>query len=253
MFILSKLFDHLVLPPGLFILLLLIGCGFYLFKRRKVFWILLFSTLVLLYLFSIEPVHDLFLRPLEDRYPPVSIEEAGEAQYVVVLGGGVIADSPDEYGGSSPAGGAMKRLIYGMRIAKSMNMPVILAGGSSFPEESFLETEAESGSRILKELDFESDRVLMEKSSRNTWENAEQVKELYGPDTIILVTSGFHMPRSVLAFRKQDISSFPAPTDYRINRRPYSYRSYLPSAVYLEGVHAALKEYVGMFYYMLRR
>lgn len=250
---LSKLFDHLFLPPGLFIILLILGIGFLLFKRARVFWTLFFTSLGLLYLCSIEPVRDAVLRPLENRYPPLLAAEAQEARYVVILGGGVVADSPEENRGSSPSRGAFKRLVYGLRVARRLQLPIILAGGSAYPEGNGPESEADAGMRILMELGFEESRILREDRSRNTWENARYVKELYEPETIILVTSAVHMPRSMLSFRKQKIAAIPAPTDYRVSRRPYTYRSYLPSAESLESIHSGMKEFVGIFYYMLRR
>ena len=69
MFILKKLITYSILPPGIFILLLLIG-AIILRKRLRVF---LFSMAALLYIFSIGPTKNLFLRPLENVYKIPSV------------------------------------------------------------------------------------------------------------------------------------------------------------------------------------
>ncbi len=61
------------------------------------------------------------------------------------------------------------------------------------------------------------DRLILEERSRNTDENAERTAELLGSQggTVVLVTSAFHMPRSVGLFRSAGIEVVPWPVDYR--------------------------------------
>lgn len=59
----------------------------------------------------------------------------------------------------------------------------------------------------------------MERASRNTLENAEFSKALVAPkpgERWLLVTSAFHMPRSVGLFRKAGFDVEPYPVDWRV-------------------------------------
>ena len=61
-------------------------------------------------------------------------------------------------------------------------------------------------------------RITFEERSRNTHENAVLAKELVrpGPDERwLLVTSAYHMPRSVGVFRQAGWPVIPYPVDYR--------------------------------------
>ena len=60
----------------------------------------------------------------------------------------------------------------------------------------------------------------MERRSRNTQENAEFSKALVAPkegERWLLVTSAFHMPRSVGLFRKAGFAVEPYPVDWRVS------------------------------------
>ena len=65
----------------------------------------------------------------------------------------------------------------------------------------------------------------MERRSRNTLENAEFSKALVAPkpgERWLLVTSAFHMPRSVGLFRKAGFAVEPYPVDWRVGGRAIS-------------------------------
>jgi uncharacterized SAM-binding protein YcdF (DUF218 family) len=62
----------------------------------------------------------------------------------------------------------------------------------------------------------------MERRSRNTVENAQFSKALVAPkdgERWLLVTSAFHMPRSVGLFRKAGFAVEPYPVDWRVGGR----------------------------------
>ena len=62
----------------------------------------------------------------------------------------------------------------------------------------------------------------MERRSRNTQENAEFSKAIAAPkpgERWLLVTSAYHMPRSVGLFRKAGFAVEPYPVDWRVGGR----------------------------------
>ena len=90
MIYLLKFFYSWLLPPAIFVLLLL-GLGWRLRKKnaRLVGWACLVA--LLLYAASIRPVAEMLLRPLEYAYP---LPQSASGDVIVVLGGGSLADVP---------------------------------------------------------------------------------------------------------------------------------------------------------------
>ena len=75
---------------------------------------------------------------------------------------------------------------------------------------------------MFESLGIAKSRLMMERRSRNTQENAEFSKALAAPkpgERWLLVTSAFHMPRSVGLFRKAGFAVEPYPVDWRIGGR----------------------------------
>ena len=110
---------------------------------------------------------------------------------------------------------------------------------------------------LLVEWGIPREALVLERRSRNTYENALYSKELLderGIRDVLVVTSAEHMWRSLAVFRSLGLEAIPAATDYS-GGVDISYASpevWLPSAGTLEGVAASLKEYMGVFVYWLR-
>lgn len=267
MFFLSKLFDFLFLPPAILILIAATGV-ILLFRRRiKAAKIVLITGLLLFYLCSIEPAAMLLL-PLENAHPPLlgtEDEAAEQADYIVILGGGTISSSPEAGGIDTEKAGdagpssfrgtlspdSLKRLVYGYELHRRYGLPVILSGGLVLKKEGS-EPEAVAARRRLLLMGMEESKIFVEEKSRNTWENARYTEERYGPETLILVTSAYHMPRSVYSFSRRGMEVIPAPTDYKLDRTGLSLRSFIPSLSSMENCRTALREYIGNLYYRLK-
>ena len=266
---LSQIANHLVLPPGLFVLLL---CAALLLVRRAglqenaralpgrtaALRGVLAAAVLLLYLLSLPPVAAGLLAPLETAYPgrpPASFADGAHdeaaAQAVVVLGGGTVPSSPDEPGGASLSGTSLKRLLFAHRIRRRTGLPLIISGGSPELRRGTLPAEAEIGAALLKSLGAAPTGTLTETESRSTFENAREVAALFSSRRIILVTSAYHMPRSVRTFRSRGFQVFPAPTDYQSERGPLSLGDLLPSMEALHDSYRALHEYAGSVWYEL--
>ena len=111
-------------------------------------------------------------------------------------------------------------------------------------------TEASLEYRFLKACGVEEPYLIKEDRSRNTAENAKFTREIceqkqYGK--VILVTSAFHMPRSVAFFNREGVDVIPYPTDYKTSRHlPMDAFSVTPSADALSHTSLAMKEYMGL-------
>ena len=245
MVFISKLVTALLLPPGCIILGLLLVT---LFIPRR-YKIVLGLITAFLYFLSIQPTADLLLRPLEDAYPPLSVDETGdEPQAIVVLGGGTIINSPEAGTGQDALGSdALKRVVYAFSLRDDFPIPYVFSGGKVFDYDQ--ESEAVTAGRTFTSLGLPSERLILETNSRNTWENAKETAKLDFKQ-VILVTSAYHMSRSVFCFEQNGISVIPAPTDYKCDRnRKYDFLSFMPSMIFLNNSYLALHEYVGLLSY----
>jgi uncharacterized SAM-binding protein YcdF (DUF218 family) len=243
-FILKKIITYAIVPPGCLIVLLLLFAVF--LKKKSRFFALLLA--VLLYSFSIQPAADLLLIPLEYAYKPPTLAEVKAGNAYVVLGGGVNDFAPDIDGEGTLSSGALPRLICAYRLYKIDKKPIILSGGKIFERRS----EAEVSKRMLLSLGVNEKDIFMEAKSKDTFENAKYVKELsekHGINRIVLITSAFHMKRSMLLFDKFFKETIPCPTGYSTSKIKYDLLSYLPNAGNIEGITIALKEYMGILFY----
>jgi len=87
---------------------------------------------------------------------------------------------------------------------------------------------------------------IVEGKSKDTYENALYTSRLLPPSsTIFLVTSAYHMPRSVRLFRHFGICPIPKKTDYKYDAR-LEFQDFLPSFGGLKRLYLALHEYLGL-------
>jgi uncharacterized SAM-binding protein YcdF (DUF218 family) len=243
-FILKKIITHAIVPPGFFIVLLLLFAVFS--KKKSRFFALLLAAL--LYSGSIQPAADLLLMPLEYTYKPPTLDEVKTGNAYVVLGGGVNDFAPDIDGKGALSDTALSRLICAYRLYRIDKKPIILSGGKVFERRP----EAEIAKRMLLSLGANEKDIFMEAKSKDTFENAKYVKELsekYNINRIVLITSAFHMKRSMLLFDKFFKETIPCPTGYITSKNKYDLLSYLPNAGNLECIAIAVKEYMGILFY----
>ena len=92
--------------------------------------------------------------------------------------------------------------------------------------------------------------------SRNTYENALEIKELRAAapfDTALLVTSALHMPRALATFQKAGLPVVASSTDVRvIHKAERTIFDWLPDSEYLDLTTKALKEWIGFWAYGVR-
>ncbi|MBI5906250.1 MAG: YdcF family protein [Deltaproteobacteria bacterium] len=241
--------QNLILPPGLFIVLLA-WLGIRALARRQLnpgFPVLLIAGA--LAALSAAPVSDRLTAGLEARY---GIPDRPEGDVIVLLGGGVFGGSPDLTGRGFPTDGMLPRVITAARLQKRLGVPVVVSGGKAFDH---LDAEAPVAARILADLGVASGKIVKEGDSRDTAENALRTKRILEEKRLrapLLVTSAYHMPRSVEMFRRAGVAVTPVPAGYRTwMGKPYRWMDYLPSAGALFSSTAALREHLGLLYYRI--
>lgn len=203
------------MPPGIF-LVALFGIAFALRTVNPRCAKALAGVAFIFYLLATPLVSDALLRQLEYRYEP-PVEAAGDV--IVMLGGGATGDAPDiGVNAGNLSGAASARLLTAARLQKALDAPVILAGGQVYSDTG---REARIAKRILMDLGVEESKIFVEDQSLNTRQNAQNTSKILleqGFKAPILVTSAFHMERSMINFAKENIDATPFPTDYETSR-----------------------------------
>jgi uncharacterized SAM-binding protein YcdF (DUF218 family) len=210
------------------------------------------TTLVLLALAAFSPVGNFLLYPLESRFPPWDASR-GAPDGIIVLGGSV--DTELSAAHHTPVvSHAADRMLAAAELARRYpNARVVFTGGNA----NLISTgakEADYSAPVLENLGIAKNRLLVESNSRNTYENALFTKQLIAPkpgERWLLVTSAFHMPRSVGLFRKAgfDVESYPV--DWRMGGREDLFSFAKMGAEGLARTDVATREWIGLVAYRL--
>ena len=238
--------QHLLLPPGIFVAVLLLLSLRWAARRQWEPCVMSLFLAAALYALSVAPVADRLIGGLEARY---AIPARPEGDSIVLLGGGVHGQAADLTGLGFPTEEMLPRVVTAARLQRRLGVPVVVSGGKVFDH---LDAEAPVVARVLSDLGVPREKILVEGKSRSTVENARRTKEILAAERLrrpLLVTSAYHMWRAVTVFEKAGVAVTPVPAGIRTWKgKPYRWVSYLPSAGAFHESATALREYLGLLY-----
>jgi len=220
-FVLSKALWVVAAPGNLLLLLLLWGAARLLVSRGKRGLRPVLRAALLMLIAATLPIAEWLAAPLEDRFPAL----ADEPQRVdgIVLLGGAIHTAISQSRGRVAVNDAADRMIGAVALARRHpEARILLTGGDGSIIPRGLH-EADFMRELLIELGIAPERLIVERESRNTWENAVYSLATAKPapgETWLLLTTAMHMPRSVGCFRQAGWGSIiPFPVDYRTAKK----------------------------------
>lgn len=255
----SKLLPLFVYPLGLASLFLLGGL-IIAWKHPRFALFPMGIALGLILIFSNAWVSSWLTQSLEWQY--LANEELPETEAIILLGGSTQAPIPPR--NTVEINDSGDRVFYAAHLYKEGKAPIIIATGGGISWLGKTIPEASNMKQLLVAMGVPPSAVIEETNALNTHENAIYTKKILdkkGIEKALLVTSAFHMPRSVLTFKKQNINIIVAPTDFSITKQHWEQLqstpqatliNSLPSAGNLEQTTKVLKEYLGIFIYWLR-
>jgi uncharacterized SAM-binding protein YcdF (DUF218 family) len=248
----------LATPLGWTLLLLAAGLILVRFTQRprrfRIGWRCLLAGVLVLLVFSLDPVANLLAYSLECRYPAASPDVLKTLDMVVVLGGGAY-----------PSGGlrreaelsrqAYPRFYRGVEYFKNSSAAVLaFCGGPSRPGA---ENEAEVMQAMAVAMGVPEERTVVEPDSLNTMMNAAGLARVLPPGEgrrIGVVTSAMHMMRSKRVFEQvfpRD-TIVPLPVYFTYDPAPWTVGKITPKAGHLERSTIALHEWIGVLWYAVR-
>ena len=251
-FILSKTLGAAVLPVNLLVELGIISVVLMATRFAGLGRKLAATTLVLLALAAFSPLGELLLYPLESRFPPWDASR-GAPDGIIVLGGSVDTDLSAAHN-TPVVPHAADRLFATVELARKYpNARVVFTGGSANLVSDNAK-EADYSAPILESSGIRKDRLILERESRNTYENAIFTKQLVSPkpgERWLLVTSAFHMPRSMGIFRKAGFNVEAYPVDWHMGGRADLFTFTNMSLDGLGRTDVAVREWIGLVVYRL--
>lgn len=245
------LLTQLVSPPMLQFAIIILA--FILYKKyKKISFTLLGSSLLSLYLLATPWVANNLQAYWQ--WPNVIAEEQLKhqaADAIVVLGGGRYFPAP-EFGASMPGHYSLERIDYAFTVHKKTNLPILLTGGVVFDQGP---TDGQVMQNWLQRYNVKARWV--DNQSRTTAENAAFTYKMLQPEfgespRILLITQGWHMPRSRAVFTKQGFIVIPAATRIfdDIGTTPKG-MGWIPRAASLNKSTIIWHEMLGMWWYQL--
>ncbi|MDH7794486.1 MULTISPECIES: YdcF family protein [unclassified Beijerinckia] len=252
-FYLSKILWFFAAPSNLMVVatalaLLALYAGF-----QRIARCVLLAVVVLAIFFGLGPGGQILLSPLENRFPQLPDDFPAPTGFIV-LGGGV-DEVVSTARGSSELSDAGTRMTASAALAyRYPNARIVFSGGSGRILGGDV-SEAEVARRIYTSLGIAADRMTLEEESRNTWENAVFTRDLVKPkpgEVWLLVTSAYHMPRSMGLFRQAGFPVVPCPVDYSTRGTWYDFiRPSAETSLGLRRTDRAVREYIGLVAYYL--
>lgn len=246
--LLNKILPLFFLPFGLV-------CGLVIVALWRKQWWPGVLALVVLYLSSISFVSDRLSGWLESRYPVVPVAAAGPADAIVVLGGILGPATPD--GVVTNWSDSVERFEAGVALIQAERAPRLVFTGA---RRQWLEretTEGEELRRLAIARGVAPEKILVTRFIDNTATEAAAVADLMkadGQKRIILVTTSWHMPRSVYLFRRAGVDCQPFPVDFHLDRtRSVRWLDFIPSGGAWQGTETALRELYGYAFYRIFR
>ncbi|MBD9649540.1 YdcF family protein [Ensifer sp. ENS09] len=254
MFLISKIFWLIVQPLSFSLLAVIAGLLATAIGWRRIGAVLGSLGALVLFVSLFTTAGPYALQALEDRFarptPPTALS------CIIVLGGAFENEVMASRGGTE-LNQAADRFIETASLAKRYPEARILVSGGDGSISGAYEGDALASKAFFDIFGIAADRVIREEDSRTTFENARYTKDLLaanGLSQCALVTSAYHMPRSVGLFRANDIDVLPWPTDYRTSGKVRLGFDFTQPSLNAQLTTTAAKEWTGLVaYYLLGR
>jgi uncharacterized SAM-binding protein YcdF (DUF218 family) len=251
-FVASKLLGFFALPSNDVLAAGIIGLGLMPTRFARTGRVLLSASIILFLTFGLLPLGKMLIEPLEERFPPW--EASSDAPDGIVVLGGAIEPAHVLARRAFELNEAAERITATAELARKYPSARILysgGNGSLMPRGG---SEADIAGALLETLGVQAQRLILEDQSRTTAENAEFSRRLAMPkvgERWLLVTSAYHMPRSIGAFRQAGFPVEAYPVDYRTEGTANLWIPFDSVASGLGRTDTAAREWVGLLVYWL--
>lgn len=246
----AKIVWFFLTPSNALVSLVLLGLVLRRTKRARLGQRLALGSAALLLVAGLSPLANFLILPLEERFPAF-VDDGTPIAGVVVIGGTYDTEATNVHGQMALNETGERLIALGELALRYPEAKLIYAGGGSeftpdtTPEATLVENTAH-------QLGVARERILYDRRSLNTFQNALYAKELAEPkagERWLVVTSAFHMPRTMGVFRKVGFEVVPYPVDYRTAGEASLLRPFAFVSEGLRRTDVAAKEWIGLLSY----
>jgi uncharacterized SAM-binding protein YcdF (DUF218 family) len=249
-FLLSKILVFLISPLTWVVTLLVVSLFAKNPARKKKLFI---SSLIVLYVFSNPFIADEAMRAWEPTTP--DLKRTQKYDYAIVLGGMIWYDARQDKPQFMRGADRIFQTIP--LLQRGQIKKIIITGGSgSILHQEY--KEADILKKYLVKLGIPDSSIITEDQSRNTHENALFTKKILDSlnvrDSVLFVTSAFHLRRATGSFEKAGITKLvPYPTDRYSGPRKFEFdHAFLPSPDAMDQWQLLIHEVTGYLVYKIR-
>lgn len=246
----SKILGFFLVPSNAVAVLCVVGLVLLATRFRKAGSRILTLGVLLLLVVGYSPLGNLLLLPLTERFPAWAM--GGRAPDGIIVLGGAIDPERSQARGSLEMDASGERIITMLQLARRYPAArIVFSGGSANLIEEPV-PEAPIAGDLLEDFGTPRGRVALESESRTTAENAAYTRKLVAPkpgERWLLVTSAFHMPRSIGAFRKAGFDVEAYPVDWRTRGWRDGLEPFTTLSAGLARTDAAVHEWIGLLAY----
>lgn len=248
---LSKTLPLFLMPVTVGLGLVLLALVFVIRSRRRPAISCLVSAVLILWIAGLPSFAAWILWSLERQYPPVEMGAIPAGDCIVILGGALGADVYPRV--EVELTDAIDRVYQGAKLYRHQKGRTIVVAAGNQPWMEGQTPEAVRIRDLLVEWGVPATSIALDTTSRNTRENALNAATLIQANqcqSSLLVTSAWHMPRSVAAFRKADIAVFPVSVDVKlVQSLDGPFTQYVPRVDALVVSSDAFREWIGIWFY----
>lgn len=238
-FFLSKFLVIFLFPFTWILITLFLGI---ILKNRALGRRLLITSLALALIFS----NRLLLDQVAEAWDIKAQPGPGKKYSCAILLGGFASEDNNGHGylNSSSDRFIQSATLY---TQQKVSHIVMSGGNAAFLNSGF--READYVALRFRQLKVPDSVILIENKARNTLENAAYTKTMLESKGLkppyILVTSAFHMRRSLLIFGKAGLQVIPSSSDFKAGNRRFAIDDLFPHADTFEVWNLYIKEVVG--------
>ncbi|MFZ6013303.1 MAG: YdcF family protein, partial [Bacteroidota bacterium] len=199
--------------------------------KKRMFW----TGLILFFFFTNDFVANEFMSAWE--VDAKAFKDVRPHELAIVLTGATQPILPDDRVHFQRGA---DRVIHTVQLYKLGLIKKILVSGGSGRIVDIKEREAVEFKKAMVLMGIPEGDIMIEAETRNTYESAIEVKKMlaqlnYKPSDCLLITSAFHMRRSLASYRKEGLELEPFSTDF------YSHpRSFYPDGLLIPRVDALM-------------
>lgn len=253
----AKLFSYFLYPLTWVMLLLLLSVIALWWHKQRLAKVTATSALVLLSVISMPISSQWLMHQLESQYPAQLIDSIQLTDVLLVLGGGIHGSAPP-WRLAPDLNDAADRVVYAAQLYHADKAKQIIVSGGTLSWKGVQQSEASAMKALLIQLGVPASAVIEEDQSQSTYENilnSQVLLSAHSVQTLLLVTSAAHMPRSMATAAKNldtQVKVIAAPTDIRVVAVGGDLLDYLPQASGLAMFTEAWHEWVGWLVYKLK-